>query len=179
MDIDFNLKILSFKRKIFIGKQWVRFGIILLAVLTSMISAYWGPYRMLILLIALLGGIAGTLVLLKQPNLGFILIFLGGMFVPYSGPAGVNVVVFAAALMIGLWLMDMLAVKREFRFIKSRALLPVAVMLAISVIAFGMGQVPWFVFANQAPLDAQAGGFAIFVLSLGCMLVAAHLIQDI
>jgi hypothetical protein len=134
---------------------------------------------MLILLIALLGGIAGTLVLLKQPNLGFILIFLGGMFVPYSGPAGVNVVVFAIALIIGLWLMDMLAVQREFRFIKSRALLPVTIMLAISVIAFGMGQVPWFVFANQAPLAAQAGGFAIFVLSLGCMLVAAHLVQDL
>jgi hypothetical protein len=179
MDIDFNLKVLSFKRKIFISKEWVRFGIILLAVLTSMIAAYWGPYRILILLMALLGSIAGALVLLKQPNLGFILIFLGGMFVPYSGPAGVNVAIFAVALMIGVWLMDMLVVQREFRLINSRALLPVAVMLAISVIAFFMGQVPWFVFANQAPLDAQAGGFAIFVLSLGGMLVAAHLIQDI
>ena len=179
MDIDFNLKILSFKRKIFISKEWVRFGIILLTMLTSMIAAYWGPYRILILLIALLGGIAGALVLLKQPNLGFILIFLGGMFVPYSGPGGVNATVFVIALITGVWLMDMLVVQRGFRFIKSRALLPVAVMLAISVIAFGMGQVPWFVFANQAPLDAQAGGFAIFVLSLGCMLVAAHLILDI
>jgi O-antigen ligase len=52
-------------------------------------------------------------------------------------------------------------------------------MFVISVIAFGMGQIPWFVFANQAPLDAQVGGFAIFVLSLGCTLVTAHLVQDI
>jgi O-antigen ligase len=52
-------------------------------------------------------------------------------------------------------------------------------MLVISVIAFGMGQIPWFVFANQAPLDAQAGGFAIFILSLGCTLVTAHLFQNI
>jgi hypothetical protein len=179
MDLDFNLNIFSFKRKIFISKEWVRLGIVMLAVVFSMVSAYWGSYSALILLTALLGGIAGVLILLKQPNLGFLLIFLGGIFVPYSGPAGVNVAVFAVTLMIGMWVMDMLVVQREFRFIKSRVLLPVMLMLVISVIAFAMGQIPWFVFANQAPLDAQVGGFAIFVLSLGSTLAVAHLIHNI
>jgi O-antigen ligase len=42
-----------------------------------------------------------------------------------------------------------------------------------------MGQIPWFVFANQAPLTAQAGGFAIFLFSLGGMLATAHLIKEL
>lgn len=179
MDLVFNLKFFSFHRKIFIGREWVRFCIVMLAVMLSVTVAYWGSYRILTLLMATLVGIAGVIILLKQPNLGFILIFLGGIFVPFSGPAGVNATVGVVALLIGVWLMDMLVVKREFRFINSKALLPVVIMLAISAIAFGMGQIPWFVFANQAPLDAQAGGFTIFFLSLGGMLVAAHLIQDI
>jgi hypothetical protein len=82
-------------------------------------------------------------------------------------------------MLIGLWLMDMLIIKRYFHFIKSRTLLPVVIFLVLSVISFVMGQIPWFIFANQAPLDAQIGGFAIFVLSLLVMIATAHLIKDI
>ena len=179
MDIDFNLKIFSFKRRISISREWVRFGIVLLVVLATMFVTYWGSSRIHILLLVLISGIAGVVALLRKPELGFILIFLGGAFVPYSGPAGVNVTVFIVVLMIGIWLMDMLVVHREFKLIKSQILTPIIVMLLISVIAFGMGQIPWFAFANQAPLDAQLGGFAIYMLSLGCTLATAHLIRDI
>jgi hypothetical protein len=50
--------------------------------------------------------------------------------------------------------------------------------LLISVLAFGMGQIPWYIFAHSAPLDAQAGGFAIFVLSAGTLLMTAHIVQE-
>jgi O-antigen ligase len=179
MGIDVNLRIFSFKRKIILSKEWIRFGIVSLVVLATLALAYWGSSRIMILLLVLLGAIAGVPFLLKQPNLGIILIIVGGMLVPYSGPAGVNMTVFAVALSIGVWLMNMLVIQKEVKFIRSQAFLPVIVMFVISVIAFGMGQIPWFVFANQAPLDAQVGGFAIFVLSLGCTLVTAHLVQDI
>jgi hypothetical protein len=49
----------------------------------------------------------------------------------------------------------------------------------ISILAFGMGQIPWFVFANQAPFDAQAGGFAIYFFLLASMIMTANLIKDI
>jgi hypothetical protein len=179
MDIDFNLRIFSFQRKIVLGREWVRFGIVLLVVLMTLVLAYWGSSRIMILLLALFGAIAGIPFLLKQPNLGIVLIIAGGMLVPYSGPAGVNMSVFAVALTIGVWLMNMLVIQKKFKFINSQIFLPMMIMLVISVIAFGMGQIPWFVFANQAPLDAQAGGFAIFILSLGCTLVTAHLFQNI
>lgn len=179
MNVDFNLKIFSRDWRISISKEWVRFTVISLVVILSTVIAYWGTSITFILLLVLMFGIIGALVLLRQPNWGFILIFLGGMFVPFTGPSGTNAAVLMVALLLGLWFLDMLVIKRRFQFINSRALLPVVVFLVISIIAFGMGQIPWFVFANQAPLDAQAGGFAIFALSLGTMLVAAHLIREI
>jgi len=179
MNINLNLRILSFNWKISIPKEWVQFAVIVAVLLIATASAYWGSRSILILLLALLLGVAGTLILLKQPNLVFILVLVSGMFIPFAGPGGTNATVFAVVLLIGLWLADLLIVKRNFQLVNSHALLPVMVMLVISLIAFGMGQIPWFVFANQAPLDAQAGGFAIFVLSLGAMLVTANVIKEV
>ena len=178
MDIDINLRFFTFKWRIFISRQWVQFGVIVAVGLVSAIAAYWGSMRILVVLLLLLGGGAVMLALLKRPNLGFILLFLGAMFVPIVGPSGVNAGVLMVALMLGLWLLDILIRKYNLQAVNSRVLLPVIIFLGISVLAFGMGQIPWFVFANQAPLTAQAGGFAIFVLSAGALLLAAHRLQD-
>ena len=179
MDIDINLKIFSYKRKISISKKWLQFGIVVLTLLASAIVPYWGSTRILILIPVMLGGIAVALTLLKQTNFGYILVLLAGAFIPFEGPGGVNAAVLMVAALVGFWLMDMLVVKRKFQLIKSRPLFPVAVFLMLSVISFAMGQIHWFLFANQAPMNAQIGGFAIFVLSLGTMVATAHLIQDI
>jgi hypothetical protein len=178
MDINFNLKIFSFRRKIFIGKQWVQFGIMAAALLVAVIVSYWGSAKISMMLLVMLGGTAVTLVLLRWPNSGFLFLFLAGL-IPFEGPGQVNASAFVVALLLGLWLLDMLLVKRRFQFVNSRVMLPVVVFLVISVVAFGMGQIPWFIFAHQAPLDAQTGGFAIFVLSAGALLLTAHRIQDV
>jgi hypothetical protein len=93
------------------------------------------------------------------------------------GPGGVNAAVLMVGLLLGLWLMEMFIAKRHFQFIQSRAMLPVILLLVISFIAFWMGRLPWFVFADQAPLDSQIGGFAIFLFSLGLMLATANLVD--
>jgi hypothetical protein len=178
MNIEFNLRILLFRWKISIARQWVEFAIIAAALLLTGIVSYWGSRTISMMILVLLGGIAATLILLKQPNTGFLMLFLAG-FVPFAGPGNVNASVLVIILLLGLWVLDMLVVRRRFEFIRSRVLLPVVIFLSISVFAFGMGQIPWFIFANQAPLDAQAGGFAIFILSIGTLLLAAHRIQDV
>ena len=178
MNINFNLRIFSFNWKISISKQWLQFGIIMTVLLAAVIISYWVSPVLIFWLLVLLGGISMVLLLLGQPNIGFVLLFLAG-FVPYEGPGHINASALMAALLIALWVLDMLVVKRSFQFVNSRTLLPVFVFLVVSVVAFGMGQVPWFVFANQAPLDAQVGGFAIFALSIGLLLLTAHRIQDL
>ena len=179
MNINFNLRFLWLNRKISISKQWMQFGIIVTAILVSLVASYWGSLQVLLILAVLLVGIGVVIVMTQHPPIGFILVFLSGIFIPFTGPSNTNAVVVVIALMLVLWLLDMLVVKRKFEFINSRALLPVFIFLVISIVSFGMAQIPWFVFANQAPLASQAGGFAIFTLSLGGLLLAAHLIQDL
>jgi hypothetical protein len=178
MNIDLNFKIFRSKLKITIGWMWIRFFVVLAAVLISTSAAYWGSSEILMLLAAVPIAIAGVLLLLKYPNIGFVFALLGGMFLHFYGPSAISAVVIIIAAMLGLWVLDMLVVKRRFEFIKSRSLLPVVVFMVISLVAFGMGQIPWFIFAQQAPLDSQAGGLAIFLLSAGTLIMAAHRFRD-
>lgn len=157
---------------------WLRVGIIAAVIVLSLAAAYWGTMKIHILLIGALVGVGGLLALIRVPQLGFILIMASGMFVPFSGPGGVNATVLALILVLVLWLFDMFVVKREFTFVRSRALRPAGAFMVVSILAFAMGQVPWFVFANQAPLDAQIGGFAIYFLLLATMILTANLVRD-
>jgi len=131
------------------------------------------------LLIGAVIGIGGFIALLRYPNLGFILLLLGGMFVPFAGPGGFNVSILTVILMIVLWLLDMFVVKRKFEFVRSSAIRPAFYMLVVSIIAFAMGQIPWFAFANQAPLDAQIGGFAIYFFMILAMIMTANVLREL
>jgi hypothetical protein len=148
-------------------------------VLISTAAAYWGSKRIFMLLIGAVIGIGGFIALLRYPNLGFILLLLGGMFVPFAGPGGFNVSILTVILMIVLWLLDMFVVKRKFEFVRSSAIRPAFYMLVVSIIAFAMGQIPWFAFANQAPLDAQIGGFAIYFFMILAMIMTANVLREL
>jgi len=179
VDINFDLKIFSFSRKVSITKQGVQFGIIAVTVLASIIAPYWGSMTILIILLAALAGIPALLFLLKYPSLGYIFILLGGWFVPFKGPGGFNVSILTVILMLALWLLDMFIVKRKFEFVHSRVIRPAVYFMVISTIAFGVGQIRWFSFANQAPLDAQIGGFAIYFFLLATMIMTANILHDV
>jgi hypothetical protein len=179
MDVDFHLKIFSIDRRISISMKLIQYGIILAVVLLSTVAAYWGSMRIYMLLIGMVVGISGLLALLRYPNLGFILLLVGGMFIPFAGPGGFNASILTIIMMIGLWIMDMFVAKRKFEFVKSRPIRPAFYMLLVSIIAFAMGQIPWFVFANQAPLDAQIGGFAIYFFLVLAMIMTANVLREI
>jgi len=179
MDLEIKFKLFSFNRTISITRQWLQFGIATAVILLSTAIAFWGSSKIFILLLVLLAGVGVILALLRQINLGFILIFLGGMFVPFYGPGGLNAAAAMVALMLGLWIMEMFVVQRNFQFVRSHTMLPILIFLVVCTLAFFIGQIPWFVFARQAPLTAQLGGYAIIVFSVGGTLLAAHLIKTI
>ena len=179
MKVDFRLKIFSLNRQIFISVNFIRYAIIFIVVLISTVAAYWGTRIILVSVVGLAVGIAGFFMLLRYPSSGFILLFLGSMFVPFTGPGGFNTSMLILIMMVVLWLMDMFVVKRKFAFIVSRPIRPAFYMLIVSVIAFAMGQIPLFVFAKQAPLDAQIGGFAIYFFLITAMIMTANILKDI
>ena len=179
MNTIFHSKFFSSIRNISWGKNEIQFGIIIATVVVSLVASYWGTMTVFVVLIAAVAGIPFLLLLLKYPNLGYIFVLLGGWFVPFKGPGGFNASILMVILMIALWLLDMFIVKRRFEFIHSRVIRPAVYFMLISVIAFAMGQISWFSFANQAPLDAQIGGFAIYFFLVATMVMTANILHDV
>jgi hypothetical protein len=178
MNIDFNLRFFWFHRKVSLDKQAVRYLVIVATMLGAFVVAYWGTEVVFLGLFVGVVGLTGLLILMRQLKLGYFLVLLGGMFIPFEGPGGFNASILMVILICVLWLLDMFVVKREFKFVSSRAIRPAVYLMAVSVVAFGMGQIPWFAFGQQAPFDAQLGGFAIYFFSLATMIMTANLITD-
>jgi hypothetical protein len=179
MDPIIHLKFFSPERTIAISRRWMQFIIITGVILVSTVISFWGNSALYMILLSVLGTIVAIFALLRQPNLGFILVFLGGMFVRIVGPSELSAATVIVAIMLGLWIMDMLVVQKKIKFIRSSVMIPLFTFLVITILAFFVGQIPWFVFARQAPMAAQVGGLAIFVFSIGGLLLAAHLIKDV
>jgi O-antigen ligase len=78
---------------------------------------------------------------------------------------------------MGLWLLNML-LHREARLLRSRPITPLLAFVGVTIVAFAAGTQPWLIFAETAPLAAQAGGLAMIVLSAGAFLLVAHQIRD-
>ncbi len=131
-----------------------------------------------LLFLAYLGAVS-TVVFLLWPILGLILVIIGGIFVPYVGPGGFNIAQIGAVFLLVIWLLDMMIRQKKISLVKSEALKPIFFFLIISILAFGLGQLPWYVFAQNAPFDAQLGGFVLVVLSVGLFLVVANLCREI
>lgn len=121
---------------------------------------------------------AGAVILLRWPVLGLIGSMVGGMFVPFAGPSGLNVAILGIAAMLGLWILKMIVEQKRISLYSSRTFLPLGLLIIFSLLSFGIGQLPWFTYAQHAPLNAQAGGLALVIFSMGAYLLTAHLVDD-
>ncbi len=123
--------------------------------------------------------LVGLIILLRWPLLGLLAIPLAGAFVRFIGPSGLNAAMGIVAGMVGVWLLKMMVEEKSIRLIVSRTTMPILLLLLVSIVSFFVGQLPWYVNAQHAPMTAQVGGLGIFVLSAGAFLLTAHLIKDV
>jgi O-antigen ligase len=131
-----------------------------------------------ILLIGLLVGIGAVLLFMRWPPLG-LLGLIAARLVPFNGPSGITVTMLLVALLLGLWLFDMMVRQRKIQLVSSLTILPSLLLIAVALLAFGVGQLPWYTFAESAPLGAQMGGMAIYTFSVGAFLLMVHQIRDL
>ena len=143
------------------------------------VLAFIASQRQLKLIIFLPLGVGLVLTFLRWPSLGIIVASLAGMVIPYQGFSGLNVTMILVALLLGLWLLDMVVSKHQIQIARSPTMWPLLSFLFVAVISFGVGQLPWFTFAVHAPLGAQLGGLAIVVLSAGTFLLVANRVRDL
>jgi hypothetical protein len=141
--------------------------------------AFMASQHQLTLVLLLPLGIGLVLTFLRWPSLGLIVASVAGMVVPFLGPSGLNVTMILVALLLGLWLLDMMILQSQIRLAPSRTLWPLLSFIVIAFFSFGFGQLPWFSFALHAPLGAQLGGLSIIVLSAGTFLLAANQVRDL
>jgi O-antigen ligase len=141
--------------------------------------AFRASQRQMTLVLFLPLGVGLVLTFLRWPSFGLIVASLAGMVVPYQGFSGLNVTVLLIALLLGLWLLEMIVSRHQIHLARSQTLWPLMSFLVIAVISFGVGQLPWFTFAVHAPLGAQLGGLAIVVLSAGTFLLVANRVRDL
>src|SRR5687768_2357934 len=124
--------------------------------------AFMASQRQLTLVLFLPLGVGLVLTFLRWPSLGLVVAAVAGMVVPFLGPSGLNVTMLLVALLLGLWLLDLMVPQSQIRLARSRAVWPLLAFLVMAFISFGVGQLPWLTFALHAPLGAQLGGLSIF-----------------
>ena len=162
-----------------ITQNWLRPLLVIGQLMLSAVLAMMATQRQLTLILYLFLGGGLALAFLRWPSLGLIVASLAGMVVPFSGPSGLNVTMIVVALLLGIWMLDMVVRQRQIQLVPSRTVWPLFLFLVIAFISFGVGQLNWLSFALHAPMGAQLGGLAIVVLSAGTFLLMANQVQDL
>lgn len=156
----------------------LRLMIILGVLLFSIALPHIGALRRYITYILVLPfAAAGGLIMLRSLPL-VLLAVIGSILIPYEGPSNLNATVILVALLLGLWILKMVAGRRKIRLLSSRVFRPLWAFLVVAVLSFGAGQLPWYSFVPRAPMGAQLAGLSIFVLSAGAFLAVAHEVHD-
>jgi len=165
------------------AQRLVRYGIIGAVFGISLLLAVLGSQRLMLFVLLLIVALLGALTLLRKLPLGLLAIiftaFLAPSLVSSGTLSGLTPPLILVGVMLGLWVVDMVARKRKIRFVRSRTLLPAVVFLVITLISFLNGQINYFRFTQVAPLFAQIGELAILMLSIGAFFVVAHLVEEI
>jgi O-antigen ligase/polysaccharide polymerase Wzy-like membrane protein len=162
-----------------ISQLWLRPLLVVGELLLIATLAFMGSQRQLTMVVFLPLGVGLVLSFLRWPSLGLIVAAVAGMVVPFLGPSGLNVTMVLIAMLLGLWLLDMMVHKSQIQLATSRPVWPFLAFVVIAFISFGVGQLNWLPFALHAPVGAQLGGLSIIVLSAGTFLLVANQVRDL
>ncbi len=156
--------------------------------MASAISPSWLPYVLILLCVV------GVAVLVRWPPLGLAALIAGSLVAPVAVPTGTQTdlnftVLFLPVLLIVGFVQ--LVRRGDWGRLVSRPVLPVLALAVTAVLSFGIvnytslvfafsiGNPPWLADAQMAPLPAQLGGLAVFILSAGAFFLAANEIRDV
>ncbi|UCD42679.1 MAG: hypothetical protein JSV69_03455, partial [Chloroflexota bacterium] len=135
------------------------------------------------LILIMLVAIGAGIIYIKHPPLGLMVLIAGAFLISYEigtgTQTGLNIAVLLLPVLIGVWFIDKFVRQRDVQIFWSRTYLPLVGFVIVCLLAFAIGQLPFFVFADQAPIRSQIGGLAIFLLSAGAYALTANIIPDI
>lgn len=158
--------------------MWTGPIIVITVILFSALLGYNGSSREQQLFFLLIPAIGVIMLFWHRPLLGIVAL-LFTIVIPLNGPSGFNATIALVAFLFGLWIVEMIFIQRKVTLVSSITIKPLTILVIVACLSFGFGQLPWYTFAQSAPLGAQLGGLAIYILSAAAFLLIAHKIQDI
>ena len=153
---------------------WLRPVIIVGILLMSAVLPLKASDRILMAVLALPFVAAGGVIITRWPQL-FFLAIIAGITIPVDGPSGFNSSMVFVTLLFSLWVLDMMLRKQEIKPLPSITTLPLLMLVVVAILSFGVGLLPWYTFAQSAPLGAQLGGLSIYLLSAVAFLLVGQL----
>jgi O-antigen ligase len=159
-------------------RKWLQLVIIIGVLFFSLVIASTTPeFTVLAVIAALPVLVVGGYLIIRYPPLGFLLVIaISTVFKIEIPPIGLIATVLL--LLTVLWVFDMVVRQREINLVNSPTITPLIMFTAVVILAFIVGQLPWFSI-SQVPLDNQIGGMAIFILSFAAFILVAHQVRDI
>jgi len=113
---------------------------------------------------------------------GLAVLVVGNLLVPVAIPTGtqtsLSFTILALPVLTGVWALAA-AYRRDWAVLRTRPALPLLGLVAAALLSFAVVNQPWVFIAPVAPLRAQLGGLAVFVLSAGLFFVAADALRDL
>ena len=127
-------------------------------------------------------GVIALLLYLRNYRLWLPTIIIASFFIPYGLATGTQTMINVSMLLVvgffGLWFVDMLVFKRHIVIYNSRTFLPLIALSVAAILSFAVGQLPWFAFGTPAPLRAQLGALATFILPVLAFTLSAHVFKE-
>jgi O-antigen ligase len=135
--------------------------------------------RMFLPALALIGGglaIFGLLFFMKNPGIGFPIIAVSSLLIPFAISTGtqtrINITLLLVMLLLASWLVKMLVFDKLFSVLPSRAIYAALAFSLSVLLSFGFGQLPWYP-TKAASLFAQLGQVLLMVMSAGAFILSA------
>jgi hypothetical protein len=165
------------------SKRLVQVLIVSGVFLLSLFIGLFLPQKYLILPLLLVVAAGAFILYLLYPPIGLFAVLIGAMLVPYEigtgTNTGINLAIILIPLLIGIITLDMVVRRRKLSFVLSRPVWPLLALVVVSLLAFGIGQLPWFVYAKGASLYSQLAGLAVFLMSAGAFILVVNILTNL
>ncbi|MCA9994132.1 MAG: O-antigen ligase family protein [Anaerolineales bacterium] len=166
--------------------RWVAWKPTVLVVSAISLSGFFAYHlptnRQLLLMVGLLPMLAMITLIFRYPPLGLIITVAAGLAVPFSLGTGTQTTLHLVALFIpilfGHWLLHAGLYQRQIRLHPVHSVYIIIAFTVVVLLAFILGQMPWYTIA-RAPMTAQIGGLAIFLISIMAFILAAHQLDQV
>ena len=169
--------------------ELIRILVVCGVLVVSTMLAYYVPFlvetnsRLLLFIIIGLSGLIGISIFIRVPPLGLIVLLISDLVLSFSLSTGsqtsLSVPILLIPVLTGIGVLTWLTYKHPLHIFDSRTTWPIFSLIVIVLLAVINGLLPWFDFAQQAPLTAQLGGAALFIFSILTFLLVGTQIQEI